>query len=363
MKVVRRNRGFTLVELLVVIAIIGILIALLLPAIQAAREAARRAACLNNLKQIGLGYQNMESALKKFPTGVHVKRVNGAILAASLSAGTQSMGGWSWCVDILPYIEQKAVYDNLDLLVNAPLDGSVPSALALSAIVGDFHCPSFSGTDFVDITTEAEAITNYKALAATHRDSLAFGTDSPPGGGGGGYFGNASRHPDGVIYPGSKHGIAQISDGSSRTALVCESAEQVVARWTVGVETIVVGLPPVVSIVPGSSVNPTVPYFCPDQYTANQFWSNSTISASSNKTYLNWDYSAQVYDDGTPKVSEMAGGGSILKGPSSDHSGVNNHMFADGSVHSISTMIDSGLYMFMITRNNGDPVPGTTETN
>ena len=58
-----RKRGFTLVELLVVIAIIGILIALLLPAIQAAREAARRAACLNNLKQIGLGFQNMESAL------------------------------------------------------------------------------------------------------------------------------------------------------------------------------------------------------------------------------------------------------------------------------------------------------------
>jgi prepilin-type N-terminal cleavage/methylation domain-containing protein len=59
--------GFTLVELLCVIAILGLLVALLMPAVQSARESARRTHCQNNLKQIGYGILQFESAHSAFP--------------------------------------------------------------------------------------------------------------------------------------------------------------------------------------------------------------------------------------------------------------------------------------------------------
>ncbi|MBD14236.1 MAG: hypothetical protein CMJ72_03605, partial [Planctomycetaceae bacterium] len=93
---ISQQGGFTLVELLVVIAIIGVLIALLLPAVQAAREAARRSQCSNNLKQIGLGLLNYESARGHFPPGQYKPE------------NVNEKSAYSWSVWHLPYIEQQA---------------------------------------------------------------------------------------------------------------------------------------------------------------------------------------------------------------------------------------------------------------
>jgi prepilin-type N-terminal cleavage/methylation domain-containing protein len=102
---VRGRVAFTLVELLVVIAIIGVLVALLLPAVQAAREAARRMSCGNNMKQIGLAVHNFESSYMRMP--------NAGQCDSTGSSSTVYMVH-STAVQILPYMEQQAIYDMFD---------------------------------------------------------------------------------------------------------------------------------------------------------------------------------------------------------------------------------------------------------
>src|SRR5687768_2745695 len=100
-----KSRGFTLVELLVVIAIIGILIALLLPAVQAARESARRSQCTNNLKQIGIALHNYHDTNSVLP-----------FAGASWPVGpNQESTEHSWVIRVLPFVEQRSLYSNLDL--------------------------------------------------------------------------------------------------------------------------------------------------------------------------------------------------------------------------------------------------------
>jgi len=103
-----RRIGFTLIELLVVIAIIAILIGLLLPAVQKIREAANRIKCTNNLKQIGLGIHNYESAFGYFPTAGAQSGVLGQPQELPANNGGLETRGWEY--QILPYVEQDNLY-------------------------------------------------------------------------------------------------------------------------------------------------------------------------------------------------------------------------------------------------------------
>ena len=115
-----RRRGMTLVELLIVIVIIALLIALMLPAVQGVRESARRLQCSNNLKQIGLAAQNHLRSMGRLPTmrtfihrdNTTPNRLGGSSLMIQNGHAEDHR---SWLVWLLPYLEQSAMYDRMDL--------------------------------------------------------------------------------------------------------------------------------------------------------------------------------------------------------------------------------------------------------
>jgi prepilin-type N-terminal cleavage/methylation domain-containing protein/prepilin-type processing-associated H-X9-DG protein len=119
-----KTHGFTLIEVLIVLFIIGLLTALLIPAVQAAREAARRAQCLNNLRQLGLGFSNYESTYGQFP-------------------GNRNGLDFSPHIQILPYLEQYALYSSLNLSIGPTIPN--PATLTIkNTRITQFICPSDS---------------------------------------------------------------------------------------------------------------------------------------------------------------------------------------------------------------------------
>lgn len=115
--------------LLNVVAVAGILVLLLLLLLpvtrSGAREAARRTQCRNNLKQIGLAISNYEEKFGAPPPICTIDEVGRPL--------------HSWRTLILPYLEQQALYDSIDLSkrwdhpANAEAYNTVPSV---------YRCPS-----------------------------------------------------------------------------------------------------------------------------------------------------------------------------------------------------------------------------
>ena len=160
-----RRTAFTLIELLVVIAIIAVLISLLLPAVQSAREAARRAQCVNNLKQIGLGFMNFESTYTHLPQGAYDGDPNAvtaggapdpngyrydedpnASYGATTCCNAAHPDGWNHFFRIMPFMEQQQVYNvaNFDsprIHSGRPANMNGEDTVARTGIAS-FYCPT-----------------------------------------------------------------------------------------------------------------------------------------------------------------------------------------------------------------------------
>jgi len=225
--------GFTLVELLVVIAIIGILVGLLLPAVQAAREAARRVQCQNNLKQIGLAFQQHQATHGHFPTGGWCWEWFGD---PTRGFGKKQMGGWTY--NILPYIEG----DNLrDLPSGSDEQIREAGVIVMQTPQTLFLCPSrrsvklypdgyvLEGNIHNAVRVTPVAKTDYAAVSGSKHPCFpgCNCTSSIEQGDSAGFIWLTERRPNnGVVGQRTTIAAEQITDGLSHTVCVGEKSMQ-----------------------------------------------------------------------------------------------------------------------------------------
>lgn len=115
----------TLIKVLAVAAIVCVVIALLMPATRRARPAARRTQCKNNLKQIGLALHNYHDVYGSFPP--------------AFTVDSNGMPLHSWRTLILPFIDQRPLYDKIDL--SKPWNDPANAEVYEQKIPG-YLCPS-----------------------------------------------------------------------------------------------------------------------------------------------------------------------------------------------------------------------------
>jgi prepilin-type N-terminal cleavage/methylation domain-containing protein/prepilin-type processing-associated H-X9-DG protein len=302
-----RRRGFTLVELLVVIAIIGILIALLLPAVQAAREAARRAQCANHFKQVGVALHAYHAARRTFPPGWIFWTQS-----QDPSCGPKPSPwyfGFTWATFILPYMEQQAVYDQIDFDVDSVYR---PVIWAVAATrIETYLCPSDpQGGELVFITN---GITNGPSKWEDYRQTNIAGvsdsndwscdTDWP------------KMFPlnDGIMGSMGSRRLAcridDVTDGTSNTLMLSE--------------------------VTGGG---------PDSHRGHLWIENAIVDT---KDGINGPFTVLG-----GQFQELPGGifGTRFTGPSSYHPGGGHFTMADGSVQFISEIISPTIMAALTTR-------------
>jgi prepilin-type N-terminal cleavage/methylation domain-containing protein len=205
------KHGFTLVELLVVIAIIGVLIGLLLPAVQQARESARRVSCGNHIKQLGLAAHSYLDAKKTFPPR--------GIWGIQTGSAPYTENHHTWITLLLPYLEEQALADSIDL--NQPAWGKPH----VDQKVGSLRCPS-DGFFAEPSETRNLAITNYVGCEGYDWwRSRYVGTVATHGG-------TVNADVTGILGQSRENGIDQphrqrpqdVIDGLSKTLLFAEVA-------------------------------------------------------------------------------------------------------------------------------------------
>lgn len=206
--------GFTLVELLVVIAIIGVLVALLLPAVQAAREAARRSQCSNNLKQMSLAMLNYEDTYKCLPPGRVGCDGDGSQQCNGFNSGAGTLG-LSGFVSILPFLEQRPLFEKIDFAVvpwstnsSSPPNWYATNKQLVEARPKFIVCPSEIAKPLIDSGSMKIATGTY---------GLVGGHQGPPNGA------PIKFTNTGVFVYRSTFRLADITDGTSSQFVIGET--------------------------------------------------------------------------------------------------------------------------------------------
>ena len=204
-----RRRAFTLIELLVVIAIIAVLIGLLLPAVQKIRTTAERMKCVNNLKQIGLALHSYNDQSGSLPP---------AIAEPMAPLYKQPQFQWvSWMARILPFVEQRALYDSGKPAAGTGVGQAMVQAFASQggSSPDPFNSPPHMGLGTVMNIYKCPS--DDREYVAAYADGLTVAFTA--------YLGNNGTRAatrDGVLYWNSHVALTDISDGTSNTLMVGE---------------------------------------------------------------------------------------------------------------------------------------------